>query len=182
MQPGAFARGTDFSPSSQFLPGPFLVCSPFLLLPFFFPLAVLSVWEAICGESERPVLCRPWQQMRQTPCCWGHWNIWGCSRETRLLSLVSSWWGPTQSSLLLLLSLCLLFHSRFLLLLDFPLVQALSFGSKMTKGVSTLEAASSHSVPTRDFWQDWSVQLSTCKGWPSPWLHGPDARPQHLCK
>lgn len=29
-------QGTDFSLSSQFFPGPFLVCSPFFFLPFFF--------------------------------------------------------------------------------------------------------------------------------------------------
>lgn len=84
---------TDFSPSSQFLPGLFLVCSSFFLASFLLLFMESSVSGKQPVRSQRLLraLWGPQPQVGRTTCWGGQQIIWGCSRETPLLSLMRSY-------------------------------------------------------------------------------------------
>lgn len=138
-------QGTDFSLSSQFLPGPFLVCSPFFFLPFFFLspfIWALSVWEAICREPKGPACAGSGNRGDWLPVD-GDTRPLGWSRETPLFSQMRSCQSHTQTPC------CFFYHlpCRFIpiaFFLNFPPAQDPSFGCKMRLP----EAACSHSLPS----------------------------------
>ena len=163
------------------------MCSPFFLLPFFF---LILTESSLCGKQsggvlEEPALSRPWKQMWLVPCCWGmkpfrvaigrpHFSASGV--------LARSYPDIPAAFPSTFFAVSFLFPSSP----GLPSSATFSFGSKMTEGISRLEATSSHSLPTHD--SDKTDLCSSAKPKndllpdPTVWMHDPNIFVNNIVK